>query len=269
MCVYFQYSIFRFIEKQLESLKYQSDLNMQITLEKQKSAHAADLEKINESLEQAVQERTRELTEVETKMVRMEKENLQSQFEVLKQQVNPHFLFNSLNTLTSLIRIDPPLAVKFTGQLSRVYRYALENREKDLVSLETELEFLDAYIFLLEIRFKDKLVIRNHFDGRKPEGYLPPQALQLVLENAIKHNAFSKRNPLIIDISVKEDHWLIIENSLKLRANQAESTGIGQTNIMSRYALLSSQTPSFEIKEKKYVVKLPLIDSPENTELKP
>ncbi len=264
ICVYYQYSIFRFIKKQLEGLKYQSDLNMQITLEKQKSAHAKELERINENLEQAVQERTRKLTEVETKMVRMEKENLQSQFEVLKQQVNPHFLFNSLNTLTSLIRIDPPLAVKFTAQLSRLYRYALENRGKDLISLEQELEFLEAYIFLLDIRFKDKVIIHNHLSKQKSDGMLPPQAMQLLLENAVKHNTFSKKRPLTIDIAVDPDGWLVITNNLQQRERRTESTGIGLANIHRRYALFSVEEPVFEERGDEFVAMIPLINNTEN-----
>jgi LytS/YehU family sensor histidine kinase len=110
-----------------------------------------ELERINNTLEQSVAERTKQLTEANTQLLKVQKENLQSQFEVLKQQVNPHFLFNSLNVLTSLIKIDPDLAESFTERLSKVYRYVLENKEKDLVSLSTELEFLNAYLFLLEI----------------------------------------------------------------------------------------------------------------------
>ncbi len=118
-----------------------------------------ELEQVNNSLEQVVDKRTRELTMANTQLLKVQKENLQSQFEVLKQQVNPHFLFNSLNVLSSLIKIDPDLAESFTERLSKVYRYVLENKEKDLVSLSTELEFLNAYLFLLEIRFMNKIVI--------------------------------------------------------------------------------------------------------------
>jgi LytS/YehU family sensor histidine kinase len=130
----------------------------------------------------------------------LQKENLQSQFEVLRQQVNPHFLFNSLNVLTSLIKLEPDLAEQFTEHLSKVYRYVLENKDNDLVSLQTELDFLDAYIFLLNIRFMDKIVVKVDIAEHKRELQILPLALQLLIENAIKHNSMSKKNPLKIEI---------------------------------------------------------------------
>ncbi len=176
-----------------------------------------ELERINNLLEHNVAERTKQLTEANTQLLKVQKENLQSQFEVLKQQVNPHFLFNSLNVLTSLIKIDPDLAESFTEQLSKVYRYVLENKEKDLVSLSTELDFLNSYLFLLEIRFMKKIFIRIDIEKSYFDYQILPIAIQLIIENAIKHNVFSKAHPLNMEIYVDKEQRLNIVNNLNLR----------------------------------------------------
>ena len=224
-----------------------------------------DLERINDTLEQSIATRTRELTEANTQLLKVQKENLQSQFEVLKQQVNPHFLFNSLNVLTSLIKADPDLAESFTERLSKVYRYVLENKEKDLVSLSTELEFLNAYLFLLEIRFMKKLMIDIRVDKSYYDLQILPIAIQLIIENAIKHNTFSKANPLRIEIFVDDKLSLNIINNLNLRETKIISTGVGLENINRRYALVSDQKPEFIKTDEHFIAKLPLL-RPERTE---
>jgi sensor histidine kinase YesM len=259
LCIYHQHSIYRFIGRQLDHLRKESDLRMQISLEREKSRHAEELRAINANLEAKVQQRTKELTEANTQLVKLQKENLQSQFEVLKQQVNPHFLFNSLNVLTSLIKIDPATAEKFTVQLSKVYRYVLENKEKDLVSLGTEMDFLKAYIYLLEIRFKDKVTIRSSIAERDAELYVVPLALQLLIENAIKHNTFSKRRPLTVELFIDEEQMLHVVNNLQSRETQMLSTGVGLANISKRYALLSERQPVFEITGDRFIAKIPLM----------
>jgi PAS domain S-box-containing protein len=218
-----------------------------------------ELERINNTLEQSVTERTKELTEANTQLLQAQKENLQSQFEVLKQQVNPHFLFNSLNVLTSLIKIDPDLAESFTERLSKVYRYVLENKEKDLVSLSTELEFLNAYLFLLEIRFMKKLFIDIKIDKAFHDYQILPIAIQLIIENAIKHNTFSKAQPLKIEIFVDDMDCLNIINNLNMRETKFISTGVGLENINRRYALVSDQKPEFIKTKEHFVAKLPLL----------
>lgn len=225
-----------------------------------------DLEQINNTLEQKVTERTRELTEVNTQLLKVQKENLQSQFEVLKQQVNPHFLFNSLNVLTSLIKIDPDLAESFTERLSKVYRYVLENKDRDVVPLSTELEFLNAYLFLLEIRFMNKIVIQINIDKSFLDFQILPIAIQLLIENAIKHNTFSKINPLIIEVFIDEQHRLNIVNNLNVRETKFGSTGVGLENISRRYALVSEQKPEFTMTNDHFIARLPLLKS-EKTEL--
>lgn len=226
----------------------------------------AELERLNERLEKDVEERTKELTEANTKLIQLQKENLQSQFEVLKQQVNPHFLFNSLNVLTSLIKVDPDLAESFTERLSKVYRYVLENKDKDLVTLGTEMDFLKAYIFLLDIRFKNKVFIDIKFNEDITDGLVVPLALQLLIENAIKHNTFSKKSPLYIELFIDENNFLNIINNLQSRETRAISTGVGLVNIRKRYMLLSDKEPVFEISNKKFVAKIPLLNKDKRTE---
>ena len=223
-----------------------------------------ELERMNNTLEQSIAERTKQLTEANTQLLKAQKENLQSQFEVLKQQVNPHFLFNSLNVLTSLIKIDPDLAESFTERLSKVYRYVLENKEKDLVSLSTELEFLQAYLFLLEIRFMKKLSIEIHIDKSFYDYQVLPIAIQLIIENAIKHNTFSKVQPLQIEIFVDELDRLNIVNNLNVRETKFISTGVGLENINRRYALVSDQKPEFLKTAGHFIARLPLLKPEKN-----
>lgn len=219
-----------------------------------------ELERINNTLEKSVAERTKQLTEANTQLLKVQKENLQSQFEVLKQQVNPHFLFNSLNVLTSLIKIDPDLAESFTERLSKVYRYVLENKEKDLVSLSTELEFLYAYLFLLDIRFMKKLKINIKIDKVYHDYQILPIAIQLIIENAIKHNTFSRAQPLNIEIFVDNHQQLNIINNLNVRETKFVSTGVGLENIHRRYALVSDQSPEFTQTSEQFIARLPLLN---------
>ncbi len=237
------------------------DISERIKQERKLLKAKEELERVNNTLEQRVAERTKQLTKANTQLLKLQKENLQSQFEVLKQQVNPHFLFNSLNVLTSLIKIDPDLAESFTERLSKVYRYVLENKEKDLVSLSTELEFLNAYLFLLGIRFMKKLSIEIKIDKIYHEYLILPIAIQLIIENAIKHNTFSKAQPLKIEIFVDEQQRLNIINNLNVRETKFVSTGVGLENINRRYALVSDQKPEFQKTTEHFMARLPLLKS--------
>lgn len=227
--------------------------------EKSLSKAKQELEKLNSRLEKEVEERTRELTEANVRLIELQKENLQSQFEVLKQQVNPHFLFNSLNVLTSLIKVDPDLAESFTENLSKVYRYVLENKDKDLVSLSTELDFIKAYVFLINIRFMDKVFVNININQKHHDLMVLPMALQLIIENAIKHNSFSKQKPLMILLYVENENVLVTENNLQIRDTYIQSTGVGLSNIRNRYTLITGKEPQFEKTEKKFIVKIPLV----------
>jgi len=223
-----------------------------------RNAHAR-LEEINHKLENTIAERTEELTEANTQLLKVQKENLQSQFDVLKQQVNPHFLFNSLNVLTSLIRLEPGLAEKFTEHLSKVYRYVLENKDNELVKLTTELDFLDAYIFLINIRFMGKVAIHIDIPDPMKNCLIIPLAVQLLIENAIKHNAMSKKSPLNIEVFIDENHFLNIINNLQEREAHFTSTGVGLKNIENRYLLLNNTAPEFEKTSTHFIARIPLI----------
>lgn len=263
LCIYLQHFMFHFIDKQLKIACEKAETDLQVRMEEEKNHHARQLilqeRALNKKLEIEIRERTRELTEANTRLLELQKTNLQSQFEVLKQQVNPHFLFNSLNVLASLIKADPDLAESFTEKLSKVYRYVLENKEKDMVSLPTELEFINSYIFLLNIRFKGKIFVKINLDDIKPEMMILPMALQILIENAIKHNTFSKTEPLLIDISVESDQYLVVANNLRLRESYVQSTGIGLANILNRYRLITDKEPVFEKTYSSFVARIPLI----------
>ncbi|NJM17184.1 MAG: histidine kinase [Bacteroidales bacterium] len=205
-----------------------------------------------------VHESTLKLTEANTQLIRLQKENLQSQFEVLRQQVNPHFLFNSLNVLTSLIKLEPDLAEKFTEHLSKVYRYVLENKDNDLVDLNTELDFLDAYMFLLNIRFMDKIKMDVNICIDAQLYYILPLALQLIIENAIKHNTMSKKIPLHIQVFVDGQQMLNVTNNLQERESHMASTGVGLKNITHRYKLLEMPEPEFYKTQTHFVARIPL-----------
>ncbi|GAB1452535.1 hypothetical protein MASR2M47_25910 [Draconibacterium sp.] len=234
------------------------NITERLKIEQELQLAKTELEKLNQDLEMRIISSSKRLTEANTQLIKLQKENLQSQFEVLRQQVNPHFLFNSLNVLTSLIKLEPDLAEQFTEHLSKVYRYVLENKDNDLVSLQTELDFLDAYIFLLHIRFLDKIEVKVAIPDAKKELLILPLALQLLIENAIKHNSMSKKNPLIIEISVDNKNVLQVENNLQERESHMVSTGVGLKNIEHRYHLLEMPAPQFLKTKTKFVARIPL-----------
>ena len=185
---------------------------------------------------------------------RYQKENAMAQYESLKSQVDPHFLFNSLNVLTNLVYEDADKSAKFIKQLSEVYRYVLETRSKELVTLEEELKFVNAYLFLQQIRFGDKLVIQNNLIGQK--GVVPPLVIQMLIENAIKHNTISQEHPLTIRIYSAEGH-IIIENNLQKKSIIEHSTGIGLENIRKRYEFLIPEKVVISDTGNQFQVKLP------------
>lgn len=235
------------------------DITDRIAAEEEIKAAHKRLEEINQDLELTIRERTKELTKANTQLLKLQKENLQSQFDVLKQQVNPHFLFNSLNVLTSLIRLEPELAEKFTEHLAKVYRYVLENKDNELVALSTEMSFLDAYIFLINIRFMDKVVVNINISEEKKNTRVIPLAMQLLIENAIKHNSMSKKSPLVINIFIDDDNYLNVVNNLQEREAHMISTGVGLKNIQNRYRLINNTIPVFEKTATHFRALIPLI----------
>lgn len=236
------------------------DITDRIKAEEEIKAANKRLEQINIDLEQTIRERTNELTKANIQLLKLEKENLQSQFDVLKQQVNPHFLFNSLNVLTSLIRLEPELAEKFTEHLAKVYRYVLENKDNELVSLSTEISFLNAYIFLINIRFMDKVKVNILIPDNKMNLQIIPLAMQLLIENAIKHNAMSKKSPLVIDIFIDDKDRLNVVNNLQEREAHMVSTGVGLKNIENRYRLLNNSIPVFVKTNTHFIARIPLLE---------
>jgi sensor histidine kinase YesM len=196
---------------------------------------------------------------LELDAVKLRNENLTSKYESLKSQLDPHFLFNSLNVLTNLVYHDADKSARFIKQLSEVYRDVLEVRNKELVSLEEELRFVESYLFLQQIRFGDKLNVDNKLEG--VEGLIPPLALQILVENAIKHNIISEDDPLKIRMFI-QDNYVVVENNLqkKIRPTEA-STGIGLDNISKRYEFLSNQKIVIEETAKSFTVKLPLLSN--------
>jgi PAS domain S-box-containing protein len=204
-----------------------------------------------------------ELLNIQAKLQResqiLQQENLRIQYESLKTQVNPHFLFNSLNVLTSLIRIDAAMAEKFTEQMAKVYRYILEHREEDLVSLQSELEFISSYVFLLEIRFMDKVKVSIEIPENKMGLRVPPLAVQLLIENAVKHNTFSKKQPLTIDIFIDGDDYLNVVNNLQKREQNIRSTGVGLVNITERIGHLTRKPAFFGESGARFISRIPLM----------
>ena len=188
---------------------------------------------------------------------RLQKENVQSQLEILKNQVKPHFLFNSLNTLASIIPDEPEMAVDYVQKLSKVYRYILEIKDKKLISLEEELTCIKAYLFMLQIRFGDNLQV-NIADDLPLNHHIVPLSLQLLIENAVKHNITSNKRPLHIDI-FQEGNQLIIRNNLQLKEQAMPSTGTGLNNIRSRYHILTKQDIIIQKDETHFSVAIPLI----------
>lgn len=193
---------------------------------------------------------------------KLEKELALIRFEVLKSQINPHFLFNSLNVLSGLISKDVDKAQQFIDEFSAVYRYVLETIEKQVVTLGEELGFMRAYMFLQQIRYGEHLVWKVNVPSHQLQKLMPPLSLQLVLENALKHNEISPVKPLIIEIK-SEGSMLVVRNILQPKISSGKSTGMGQKNLFKRYELLQDEIPTFGVENNFYVAKLPLIESDE------
>lgn len=188
----------------------------------------------------------------------LERAHLASQLEGLRNQVNPHFLFNSLNTLTYLIPEAPDKAVRFVQQLSKVYRYVLESRDDRVIPLQTELDFLQSYIFLLRERFGENLQVKIGKMEEKNTAIVP-LTLQMLFENAIKHNVISTQKPLKIEVFM-ETSRLIVRNNLQKKNQVMDSTGVGLQNIRDRYRMLTDQEIEVIASQQYFTVVLPKIE---------
>jgi len=194
---------------------------------------------------------------------RFKKENLETQFEMLRIQVHPHFLFNSLNTLSSLIYQNQDTAAHFVREMSSVYRYILEKRKAELVPLSEELEFTDSYCYLLSLRFDKKLIFEKNVAEKCYDMLIVPLTLQILIENAVKHNIVSTKQPLIIRIFTENDNRLVVHNNLQKKPVSSYSSGIGLENIRSRLAFISGKNLIVTENETEFVVKVPLIGKSE------
>lgn len=181
-----------------------------------------------------------------------------AKFESLKNQLDPHFLFNSLNVLSSLIEENPNQAQKFTVSLSKVYRYVLDQRDKELVTVAEEIDFAKTYMKLLGMRFENAVIFEISDELIQNQGFVVPLSLQLLLENCIKHNVVSDSRPLTIKIYL-ENKFLIIENNLQKRETTSDRKGVGIENIVNRYALLSKRQVIIEQSDDYYKVFLPIL----------
>lgn len=181
-----------------------------------------------------------------------------AQFESLKNQIDPHFLFNSLNVLSSLIEENPENAQKFTTSLSKIYRYVLEQKDKELVSVEEELKFAKTYMNLLKMRFENSITYNVSSEFINPDAKVVPLSLQLLLENTIKHNVVSENKPLRIKIYI-ENNYLIVENNLQKKEVLQERKGVGLQNIVDRYGLLSERKVLVEETVDFFRIKIPIL----------
>lgn len=181
-----------------------------------------------------------------------------AKFESLKNQIDPHFLFNSLNVLSSLIEENPENAQRFTTSLSKIYRYVLEQKDKELVSVEEELAFAKTYMNLLKMRFENSLFYELPESIIDPEAKVVPLSLQLLLENTVKHNVVSEKKPLHIRITIEGD-YLAVENDFQMKEVLQDRQGVGLQNIINRYGIVTSRKVLIEQDEKTFKVKIPIL----------
>ncbi|WP_020599434.1 sensor histidine kinase [Spirosoma panaciterrae] len=201
-----------------------------------------------------------QLEDIRVKAEQLKQEAAQAQFVALKNQVNPHFLFNSFSILSSLIAVNPKLSIQFVGQLAKSYRYVLDQYEAQCVKLSDELEFLKAYTFLLHIRFGDKFRVETDIPQEKVSSFrIAPLTLQLLIENAVKHNQMSAEVPLLVTLFIQQD-YLWVTNAIRLRPKTEASTGLGLKNITKRYLLLTNRPVLIEDQANVFTVKIPLLE---------
>ena len=188
---------------------------------------------------------------------KLKREKLAIEYEALKNQVNPHFLFNSLTALSSLVYKDQQKAVTFIREFSNVFRYVLESREKEVVDFATEKKLLESVSYLNRIRYEDSLQIQINLSDATDK-YIIPMALQMLLENAIKHNSISVNKPLKVEI-MEEEGYVVVKNNLQPKKSEIVSNKIGLENIKSRYKYLSDKNVLVEISNEEFIVKIPVL----------
>jgi two-component system, LytTR family, sensor kinase len=184
----------------------------------------------------------------------------QAELQLVRSQINPHFLFNNLNVLSGMVIKDNPEANKFIEEFSKVYRYILKNQDKELIELRSELDFIQPYIFLLKKRFDEGLSFSINIADQYKAWHMVPAALQMLIENAIKHNIVSRSKPLHIDIHTNGNQTLVIKNNLQPRTTTDSSTRIGLQNISRRYELICGKNVLIKQTAESFEVSLPLIN---------
>jgi LytS/YehU family sensor histidine kinase len=189
----------------------------------------------------------------------LEKANLEARYETLRNQVNPHFLFNSLNTLLMMVS-DNQAAAKYVESLSDFMRYMLNTRDKEAVLLRDELKIARQYVFIQQSRFGGKLSVSFDVAESYFHYAIPPLSLQMIIENAIKHNVISKDNPLVVKIFVEDNEYLVIENNISPKIEKEPSTGVGLENIRNRYLYLTGKVVIVKNENGAFIVKLPLFE---------
>ena len=214
---------------------------------------------VEKDLEREREQRRREFLEADLAMQRMQQEKTDMQMRALQSQINPHFLFNGLNTLSSLIDESPRQAGEFVDEFSNVYRYLLRSNENELTTLSVELRFILSYFHLLKTRFGQGIALEVAVDNDHQEALLPPLTLQLLVENAVKHNVVLARQPLTIRIRTTQHKQLIVENTLHRKKLRVDSNGVGLSNIAVKYRLLNQAAPLIEEEEGWFRVTLPLL----------
>lgn len=195
---------------------------------------------------------------LERSIARLEHEQIKSQYTALRQQLDPHFLFNNLNTLSSLIYVDVEKADLFIQEFSEVYRYVLRLNQEPMVAMGEELDFLESYLFLLQIRFGEHLKVECDVDPALRVTQVPPMSLQLLLENAIKHNEVSHLRPLRISVRSEGKH-IVVANNLQPRHDSVRSMGIGWKSLRERYALIGAPKPTYTITDTEFIARIPLV----------
>ena len=198
--------------------------------------------------------------ELDDKIVdQLDRERSQAELQALTNELDPHFIFNSLNTLNHLILNEPKQAHSFNNKLAQVYKYFLINRNRELISLKDEIEFIDNYFFLLQIRHDQKLQMLVELNEEMRKTMIPPCALQVLVENSIKHNEFTEENPLLIKITVN-GQYIRVSNNAKPKPYAVSSTGVGLRNLSSRYRIICSKNIVIENSNDRFTVKLPIIN---------
>ncbi len=185
-------------------------------------------------------------------------ENLQNRYNALKNQTDPHFLFNSLNTLNGLIGYDNERAHEYVEQLSAVFRYTMQDRT--ILKVADEIQFVESYIYLMKIRYNDGLHVHIKHDGLYTDNYIIPFGLQILVENAIKHNVISRKEPLCIVIEATENNTLRVENNIQPKQGEKNVSGLGLANLNERYRLMFGREIEIHADDRTFSVEIPLID---------